>query len=56
MIPIPVLTVPVIAIPLANRYRQTVNDMKYLSGLKIAHLITENGKFKNPLLIGADLY
>jgi len=56
MIPIRVLIVPIIAKPLANRFRQSVNSLKYLRGLRLAHPVTADDTFEISLLIGADFY
>jgi len=54
--PIRVLIVPVIAKSLANRRRQSVNNLKYLRSLRLAHPVTADDSFQISLLIGADFY
>jgi len=56
MIPIRVLIVPVISKPIANRCRQSVTDLQYLRGLRLAHPVTMDDTFEISLLIGADFY
>ena len=51
MIPIRVLIVPIIAKPIANRCRQSINNMQYLRGLRLAHPVTIDDTFEISLLI-----
>ena len=54
-LPIRVLIVPEIAAPLKIYVRKVAN-LPYLSGIKLAHPITNNDNFEVSLLIGADYY
>ena len=56
VIPIRVLIVPVISKPIANRCRQSVTDLQYLRGLRLAHPVTLDDTFEISLLIGGDFY
>ena len=56
IIPIKALIVPKIAAPLQNRKREQIQKLPYLSGLSLAHPITEAESFEISLLIGADFY
>jgi len=56
MIPIRVLIGPVISKPIANRCRQSLTDLQYLRGLRLAHPVTMDDIFEISLLIGADFY
>ena len=54
-IPMDVLIVPEIAVPLRT-YPNKINNMKHLTGLKLAHPATNDGYFEIMVLIGADYY
>ena len=50
-----VLIVPEIAVPLKT-YAHNLKGMKHLAGLKLAHLLMDDGYFEITMLIGADYY
>ena len=54
-IPMDVFIVPEIAVHLRT-YPNKINDMKHLTGLKLAHPATNDGYFEIMVLIVADYY
>jgi len=56
MIHIRLLIVPVNAKPIANRCRQSVTNLRYSRGLRLAHPVTMDDTLKIYLPIGVDFY
>ncbi|XP_065896345.1 uncharacterized protein [Dysidea avara] len=56
LVPISALIVPTIATPLRNAVKLNTTQLPYLSGLPLAHPITQDDSFKISLLIGTDYY
>ncbi|VDI76607.1 Hypothetical predicted protein [Mytilus galloprovincialis] len=55
-IPMEVLIVPTIAAPLHNRTTYNAANLPYLSGLRLAHPVSDIDKFRISFLIGSDYY
>ena len=55
-IPLRVLVIEQIATPLQNQFRQQIQTIPHLRGLKLAHPVTSDENFAISLLIGADHY
>ena len=56
LVPISALIVPTIATPLRNAVKLNTTQLPHLSGLPLAHPITQDDNFKISLLIGTDYY
>jgi len=55
-IPLRVLLIEQIATPLQNQFRQQIQTIPHLRGLKLAHPVTSDENFAISLLIGAGHY
>ena len=55
-LPVSALIVPVIAAPLQNLFKSSIDSLNHIRGLKLAHPVSDREDFHISLLIGTDHY